>query len=309
MNPKWTTSLASWLLARHPATFGRVIEFFVVFWAAALCSYLPLTQSSERVYETPANDTTATILHPFRGPTLMSPMLETGLVVGVWIFATLWLFQRLLPFSAWLTAILFTLAWAVRLENMGKTIHVSHLTALLLWVLAWWRQETMAEFRAARAQGQSWSGLYYPEWVFQSCLVITALFYGWAGWSKLAASGLDWANGISMQIWTRLWGNPNFFATQWVLESRPISMFLQTLSLALEVFAPLAILPIFRTWIGLGLIGMHLGIVTIFGWGFHGNMIFIALLMLPFRQWLEEGRLDWKMLWNPSTIRNSNSKT
>ena len=309
MNPKWTTSVSSWLLARHPATFGRAFELFVVFWAACLCTYLPVTQSTERVSGTQANEAIATLLHPFRGPTLSNPILETGLVVGVWVFGTLWILQRLLPFSAWLTALLFTLAWAVRLENMGKTIHVSHLTALLLWVLAWWRQETIEEFQEARDQGQSWSGLFYPEWVFQSCLAITALFYGWAGWSKLASSGFDWANGISMQLWTRLWGNPHVFATHWVLESRPLSMFLQALSLVLEVLAPLAILGLFRTWIGLGLIGMHLGIVTIFGWGFHGNMIIVALLMLPFRQWLEEGRLDWRMFWNPSNIRNSNSNT
>ncbi len=300
MNPTSTQRLLSWLLTRHPATFGRLFEFFVVFWSACLCTYLPVTQLTERVYDTPQNETIATILHPFRGSLLSNPMVEIGLVLGVWVCAALWLCQRLLPFSSWLTALLFTLAWAVRLENMGKTIHVSHLSALLLWVLAWWRQETLKEFREACSQGQSWSGLFYPEWVFQSCLTIAALFYGWAGWSKLASSGLDWANGISMQLWTKLWGNPDFFATNWVLESRPFTIFLQALSLALEVFAPLAILPFFRTWIGIGLIGMHIGIVTIFGWGFHGNMIFVALLMLPFRQWLEEGRLDWRMFWNPS---------
>ncbi len=288
----------AWLIKRHPATFGRFFELFVVVWSALLCSYLAVTMQSERVVDTEPNFF-ATILSPFRGTLLAHPMLELGLVIGMWLFGALWLCQRWMPISPWLCALFFTRAWAVRLENMGKTIHVSHLSALLLWILAWWRQTTLSEWRIAKAQGTPWSGLYYPEWVFQTCLAWVCIFYGWAGWSKLAESGLEWPNGISMQLWTRLWGNPHFFATQWILESRPLAIFLQATSLVLEVFAPLALLPICRAWIGLGLVGMHFGIVTVFGWGFHGNMIIIALLMLPFRSWLEEGQLNLNLFLNP----------
>lgn len=73
------------------------------------------------------------------------------------------------------------------------------------------------------------------------------------------------------------------------------------MSIVFEVFAPLAILPRCRFWIGLGLVAMHLGIITVFGWGFHGNMIFIALLMFPFQSWLEEGRLNLTLFLNPCT--------
>ncbi|MCY2943882.1 MAG: hypothetical protein WCO91_04925 [Gemmataceae bacterium] len=295
-----TKTFQCWLIQRHPATFGRVFEIFVVVWAALLCFYLPLTLGTERVVGTEPN-IFATILSPFRGTLLAHPMLELGLVIGMWTFGVLWLCQRCLPISPWLCAAFFTFAWAVRLENMGKTIHVSHLSALMLWILAWWRQTTLSEFRLAKAQGTPWSGLYYPEWVFQSCLLGVCFFYGWAGWSKLAESGLDWPNGISMQIWTRLWGNPHFFATQWILDSRPLAIVLQAMSIVFEVFAPLAILPRCRFWIGLGLVAMHLGIITVFGWGFHGNMIFIALLMFPFRSWLEEGRLNLTLFLNPCT--------
>ncbi len=296
------STMQSWLTQRHPATFGRVFEAFVVVWAALLCGYLPATLETERIVGTDPN-VFATILSPFRGPILAHPLVETGFVIGMWLFGALWLCQRWVPISPWLCAVFFTLAWAVRLENMGKTIHVSHLSALMLWILAWWRQTTLSEYLNARNQRTPWSGLYYPEWVFQTCLAATCIFYGWAGWSKLIESGLDWPNGISMQLWTRLWGNPHFFATQWILDSRPLATFLQAMSLTLEVFAPLALLSKCRIWIGMGLVGMHLGIVSVFGWGFHGNMIIIALLMLPFRNWFEEGQLNLFPFLNITTTK------
>jgi len=288
------TPLFSWLLARHPATFGRLFEATVVFWAICLSTYLPTTQSTQRI-SGPSNGV-ATILSWMPRTLLDSPTLETAMVAGVWIVGACWLLQRFLPYSAWLTAMLFTLAWALRHENMGKTIHVHHVTTNLLWLLAWWRQCTMSEYRLAKAQGNPISGNYYPEWVFQACLAWVCIFYGWAGWSKLCESGFDWANGISMQLWTRLWGDAGFFATQWVLDSRPLAFLLMSLSLALEALAPLAMIPLLRPWIGAGLIGMHLGIVTIFGWGFHGNMLYIVLLMLPVREWLETGEFHFLSL-------------
>jgi len=279
--------LKQWLLRRHPATFGRVFEVVVVFWSICLSGYLPATQTTQRI-EGPSNGV-ATVLSWLPRWVLDSPQIETALVAAVWITATLWIFQKAMPYSCWLNALFFTLAWAFRHENMGKTIHVHHLTTVLLWLLAWWRQVTWKEYCQAKALGWPVSGSYYPEWMFQASLAWVCIFYGWAGWSKLAESGLDWPNGISMQLWTRLWGNPAMPHTHWVMESRPLAMALMGMSLALEALAPLAMIPFFRPWIGAGLTGMHLGIVTIYGWGFHGNMMIVVLLMFPFREWLETG--------------------
>lgn len=293
-----------WLLRRHPATFGRLFEATVVIWAICLTFYLPTTQETQRI--TGPSNGIATVLSWLPRPILDQPALETTCVITVWITGLCWLSQRFLPWSCWLTALFFTLAWAFRHENMGKTIHVHHVTTHLLWLLAWWRQCTMKEYEEAKAQGQAISGNYYPEWAFQVCLAWVCIFYGWAGWSKLTESGFDWANGISMQLWTRLWGNPNFFATHWVMESRLLAMWLMGMSLALEALAPLAMIPWFRPWIAGGLIGMHLGIVTIFGWGFHGNLAYVILLMLPIREWLETGEFHFaSWLGRPRLQRNT----
>jgi hypothetical protein len=41
-----------------------------------------------------------------------------------------------------------------------------------------------------------------------------------------------------------------------------------------------------RPWIGLLLIGFHFGQIDLFGWGFHSNMLILALVFLPFYEWI-----------------------
>lgn len=114
-----TKTFQCWLIQRHPATFGRVFEIFVVVWAALLCFYLPLTLGTERVVGTEPN-IFATILSPFRGTLLAHPMLELGLVIGMWTFGVLWLCQRCLPISPWLCAAFSHLLGQYALRTWGK---------------------------------------------------------------------------------------------------------------------------------------------------------------------------------------------
>ena len=40
-----------------------------------------------------------------------------------------------------------------------------------------------------------------------------------------------------------------------------------------------------RPLVGLALISFHIGQICIFGWGFHTNMLMLALVFLPVYQW------------------------
>jgi hypothetical protein len=211
------------------------------------------------------------------------------IVCGVLFFAgaALWLAHRLLPWSAWLTALAFTGVVALYAENASQLTHVAHLTNVILLLYALWYYTCREDIAAALREHRFWRTPLYPRWVYSCSVFAVGFFYGTSGLMKWLTSGPDWANGLSMQLWTRLWGDPSSVWTQWVLADRTFAAALQWAALIGETAGYVAIVSRrLRPWIGLLLIGFHVGQIAVFGWGFHANMLILTLVFLPFYEWV-----------------------
>ena len=141
--------------------------------------------------------------------------------------ACAWLAHRLLPWSAWLTAISFTAVVALYVENASQLTHVAHLTNEMLLLYALWYQVCSRDIAAALRENRFWQTPLYPRWVYSCSVFAVGSFYGTSGLMKWLTSGPGWANGVSMQLWTRLWGDPSSVWTQLVLDDRRIAAALQ----------------------------------------------------------------------------------
>ena len=209
-------------------------------------------------------------------------LLRGVLVVG----AALWFWQRFLPWSCWLTVLGFTALWSLHVENCWHTNHCFHLANNLLIIQAIWMTSCAAEIQAAIRERRYWTTPLVPAWVTLAAVAYIGIFHTAAGLSKLSFSGLGWANGTSLQLWTHLWGRPWSPTTQMILGSRTFTQGLQMLTLVVETGGVLAIFPRLRTWIGLATVGFYLGVIATFDFGFQFNLLFTALYLLPVEAWI-----------------------
>jgi hypothetical protein len=202
--------------------------------------------------------------------------------------SAVWLAQRLIPWSAVAGAASFTAVVALHAENATQLTHVAHLTNVILIVLALWYVFCARELRAARDGGRFLASRTCPWWVHLLGVWAVGIFYGSSGLTKLLTSGPGWVNGASLQLWASLWGDPDSVWTRLVLADRRFAAVLQAAALAAECAAlPAVFLPRLRPWVGLGLIGFHVGQIGMFGWGFHANVVLVALFFLPCAAWLD----------------------
>jgi hypothetical protein len=224
-------------------------------------------------------------------------LLQYGVRIGCGVmFAVggiLWVLRRGLPWSCWACALGFLGVLCLYVENASQVTHVAHLTAHLLLVHALWYQFYAGEIRSADRAGRFWSSPLYPHWVYFLSVFAIGTFYGWSGLSKLLESGFGWANGLPLQLWTNLWGKRGSMWTNLILDDRRFAALLQATTLVGETAGFLAVVwkPA-RPWIGLLLIGFHIGQIEVFEWGFHANMLMLGLFFLPVeplvRRWAEQ---------------------
>ena len=205
----------------------------------------------------------------------------------LWLGAILWALNRLLPWSCWLTVIGLTGLWSLHVENTTNTNHCFHLANNLLVIYAIWATVDAREIKAAIVEKRYWTTPLVPRWVTLGCIAYIGLFHTAAGLSKLWFSGADWANGISLQLWTHLWGRPWMPTTQMILASRTFTQWLQIGTLVIETAGILAIFPRLRTFIGLATLGFYAGVLLTFDYGFQFNALFTALYLLPVERWLQ----------------------
>lgn len=120
-----------------------------------------------------------------------------------------------------------------------------------------------------------------PRWVVGLSRLAVGAFYTWSGLAKLHTSGLDWANGVSLQVWVQAFGRPGRLASR-LLEDVALAAALQWAVLAAELLAlPALAHPATRTMVGLVLLAFHAGQWLLFGWEFHANAVLLVLLYLP----------------------------
>jgi hypothetical protein len=260
--------------------FGQLSLALLLFCAVPLCLYFETHPGGIH----PRGDRTgpATLISWLPDGVLLSHPVMIGCGVVFLTCAVLWLLRLGLPWSSWGAALGFLAVLMLYVENASQVTHVAHLTAHLLFIHALWYQFYSGEIREADREGRFWQTALYPHWVYFLSVFAISTFYGWSGLSKLLESGFGWANGVPLQLWTNLWGVDSSLAKRLILEDRRFAALLQGLTLVGETAGFLAVLwrPA-RPWVGLLLIAFHLGQIDVFAWGFHANMVMLALFFLP----------------------------
>jgi len=243
--------------------------------------------SPQRLRELGTRTGPATVLS-FLPESVLRNLVVLRVCGGLFILGSLlWLSRLLLPWSGWLTSLSFTAVVALYVENMTQVTHVAHVTNMLLLLHALWYQCYHQEIRAALLQKRFWTTRLYPQWVHALGVFYLGLFYGLSGLMKLLTSGPNWANGVSLQLWTNLWGNPDSPFTTLILGQRWIALTLQYSTLIGETGGLLAIVSRWaRPVIGLLLIGFHIGAISVFSWGFHANVAMLILFFFPCQRWI-----------------------
>jgi hypothetical protein len=203
--------------------------------------------------------------------------LRAALIVGI----VLWLTHRWLPWSCWLVVVSFTALWSLHVETTSNTAHIFNMANMLLVIQAIWITADARLIRERLHTGAFWRSPLVPRWVSLASIAYIGIFHTAAGLSKLTFSGPEWANGISLQLWTYMWGRPWSPSTQLMLSSRGFTQALQVLTLVFETAGVLAIFPRIRTPIGIGLTAFYAGVLLTFDYGFQFNALLTAMYFLP----------------------------
>lgn len=287
-----TLSSWNWLGERSRPHFGQLTLWLLLLCAQPLCGYFllhwggPLSAMGQRIGP-------ATVLSGLPDLILHS-RLSILILSGLFVFGSLlWMAQVWIPWSGWMSSLSFTGVVALYLENSTQATHVAHATNMVLLIHALWYHCYASEIRSARAEGRFWTTLLYPRWVHALSVFYLGMLYGCSGLMKLLSSGPGWANGVSLQLWTNLWGDETSFFTSLILNHRWFAQLLQFSTLIGETGGFLAIVSRrCRPVIGLLLIGFHIGAISVFGWGFHANLLLLILFFLPCDR-LVPALVDW----------------
>lgn len=282
-------SQSSWqndLCCRSLPHFGQLINWCLLGTAVALLIFVPL-----EMREGPRQIPT-TLFFWLPHAWITSPVVSWGSRAAIVVGGLLWLFNRGLPWSCWLTTAGFTVLWSIHVETTYNTAHIFNLPNMLLVIQSLWITFETQEIKAAVRAGKFYQTPLLPRWVVLTGIAYIGLFHTAAGLHKLFYSGPGWANGISLQLWTHLWGHSWAPSTWLILSSRTFTQILQAATLVIETAGVLAIFPRLRTWIGLGIIGFYVGVLLTFDYGFHFNALFTALYLLPIEPWLTNRALS-----------------
>ncbi len=276
----------NWLGELSRPHFGQLTLWVLLLCAQPLCAYFllswsgPLSGLGQRTGP-------ASLLSFLPDTVLLSRISILVLSLLFVIGSVLWLIQVWIPWSGWLTSLSFTGVVALYMENATQATHVAHATNMMLLLHALWYHCYAPEIRTALAERRFWTTPLYPAWVHALGVFILGMLYGLSGLMKLLTSGFGWANGVSLQLWTRLFGDQNSIFTPLLLNHRWLACLLQIVTLIGETGGFLAIVCRWcRPIIGLMLIGFHVGAISVFRWGFHANLALLILFFLPCDRWI-----------------------
>jgi len=266
-----------WLQDEATPAFGQIATWLLLLFAVVV-AFTPIEFSVG-----PQRVVPATIFSWLPESLIRSPQLFFGVRIVLLVSAILWALRVAIPFSSWLTVAAFTLSWALRMENLTNGAHIFNVTNWLLIIHAMWFHFRHREIRSAINSGNFWNAKLYPRWVFWLCVFYLGWFHTLAGLSKISTSGFGWGDGVSLQLWTYLFGwEPSPFGKVLLWDVR-LTALMQTGALVIEC---LSVICVFNRWfrygIGLALFGFYLGVLTTFiDFGFHFNAILVAFFLLP----------------------------
>ncbi len=284
------TGWSTWLLDRAHLRYG-VISVRILLVVVILVALFPIEFSIG-----PRSETPATMFAWLPVGLLRNGLFFTAVRIGLVVAALMWWWRVWTPVSCWLTVGFGLLLWSLRMENLTNGAHVFNVTNMLLVVHAMWFQFYHREINAALdgtvagGAGELASEAVqrcYPRWVFMLCVFYLGWFHSLAGFTKILSSGFGWGNGVSLQLWTKLFGwEPSPFGQLLMYDDR-LTTWMQTGALVIECAC---ILVVFNRWLryglGFGLFGFYLGVLTTFvTFGFHFNALLVVWFLLPVDWW------------------------
>jgi hypothetical protein len=274
---RFTNGATNWLTALARPGFGQCVTWLLLAFAVILA--ISPIEFSLGVRSAEA----ATIFAWLPESLLRNPFFFTAVRGLLIVSAALWALRIAVPVSCWTTTVLFALMWSLRMENLTNGAHIFNVTNMLLLIHAMWFQFYGAGMKAAVADGKFWQTALYPRWVFMLSVFYLGWFHSLAGFTKILKTGLGWGNGVSLQLWTEVFGETSSPFAQVILYDDRLTAWLQTGALAIECLSILCIFHwMIRYAVGLGLIGFYIGVLTTFvTFGFHFNAILVALFLLP----------------------------
>ena len=278
--------LAGWLLQCADLKYG-VYSYRILLAVAVVIGLCPIEFSTG-----PQNDTPATIFSWIPENVLRNGEFFLAIRICLIASALLWWFRVWTPISCWLTVLFAVLMWSLRMENLTNGSHIFTVANMLLIIHAMWFQFYHREIDSAfdskfNVVDASETRNCYPRWVFFLCIFYLGWFHSLAGFAKIAASGFGWGNGVSLALWTKLFGwGPSPFGQLLLLDTR-LTALMQTGALLIECGC---ILAIFHRWLrygfGFAIFGFYLGVLTTFvDFGFHFNALLVAWFLLPIDWW------------------------
>jgi hypothetical protein len=290
-------SRLDWLGERSRPHYGQLVLWTVLVCSCFLCGYFELYWGEKRTSDAPTASPTSLLSFLPRDVLLDRRLIIAGGVLFA-AGAALWAARLLVPWSGWLTALAFNAVVALYLENSSQETHVAHVAGGFLLIYALWYYFYRREITQAGRERRFWRTALYPRWVYSLSVFYLGLFYALSGFNKIAVSGLGWANGLSLQLWAELFGFKESAVTQLILSSRTAAAAMQAAALLGECGGMVAIVSArLRPLVGLLLIGFHVAQICVFGWGFHANMLMLALVFLPAYWWTPRVVAWWERKW------------
>jgi hypothetical protein len=269
--------IADWLLDAAMPRFGIMVTWLLCLFAIILaCSPIEFADGVKSAQG-------ASLFSWLPEGLLRSGPFFTGVRVVLAVSAVCWILRVGVPVSCWITTFAFMLMWSLRMENLTNGAHIFNVTNMLMFIHALWYQFYWREMKSGVDADTLWTTACYPRWVFLLSLFYLGWFHTLAGVTKILNSGFGWGNGVSLQLWTELFGNTGTPFAQTILFDSRLTAVMQTGALVIECASILCLL---STWlryaVGIGLTGFYIGVLTTFvTFGFHFNAVLVALFLLP----------------------------
>lgn len=196
----------------------------------------------------------------------------------------LWALNVYVPIVAVIGALGFTSVNAFSVTGQIYVRHQPHVINMLLIFYTLWALTRSKEQHAAPRFWGIGRVAPYPVWLYTLCVFYISTTYTFSGLTKILYSGLDWPNGVSLQLWC--WGGAEYgnIARSLCLFDSRIAATLQAIVLLAESTCLLAYrFPRLRPLYGITLIGFHLSVEILFDLRFYGNIFadFIFFVAAP----------------------------
>ena len=224
---------------------------------------------------------------------IFNPYLFIFLKLLVIVSIVMWIFAKALPISCWTSFIGYFTLICFTVESQLYTKHMYHIVNVSLFAFLLWE---ISDTRLSNhKQRQSITDL--PFWVYFIIIFYLSLGYTFSGTMKLYFSGIDWLDGIGLQVWVFTAASDGPLRSI-IIENVKIASILQCLVLIAETLCILVLFyPRLRLFFGIILVGFHISVEIMADLQFYGNILIgtVLFIITPIAEyWAKHRNLNTK---------------